>query len=87
VDEGLLTPGASGRAAVYFHLQNLYSVKKDVSSKSDALDAGLRRIFGVGAEVVEKAIVRNLYCKLGVTYEEPKPFDLLASLDEAKQLS
>ena len=59
VDEGLLTLGESGREAVYFHLKNIYSFKKeDVSDRPQAFDEALRKIFGVGAEVLERSVVK-----------------------------
>lgn len=85
VDEGLLVLGESGRNAVYFHLQNLYSLKReDISGKPEAFVENLRKIFGMGAEIIEKAILRSLYCKLGLTYEEKKNHDFIMYVNDAK---
>ncbi|NWF87793.1 hypothetical protein HXY32_08320 [Candidatus Bathyarchaeota archaeon] len=71
VDEGLLTRGESGRKAVYFHLQNLYALKReDIANKPEVFVEGLRKIFGVGATVIEKATMKSLCQKLGIEYEE-----------------
>ncbi|MDI6690746.1 MAG: hypothetical protein QME50_02620 [Candidatus Bathyarchaeota archaeon] len=73
VDEGLLTFGESGREAVYFHLQNLYDVKKEeIPVKLEEFANGLRKIFGLGADVIEKAIIKSLYDKIGMKHEEKR---------------
>jgi hypothetical protein len=48
---------------------------------------GLRKIFGLGAEVIEKAVVRSLYHKLGIKYEEKKNYGFLAYLKDAMQIT
>jgi len=41
----LLTLGESGRKAVYFHLQNLHSLKReDVPEKPEVFVEGLRKV-------------------------------------------
>lgn len=86
VDEGLLTLGESGRKAVYFHLQNLYALKKeDIANKPEVFVEGLRKIFGVGATVIEKVAMKSLCRKFGMKYEERKNFDFLAYLNEVTQ--
>jgi hypothetical protein len=85
VDEGLLVLGKSGRNAVYFHLQSLYSLKKeDALEKPDVFVKSLRKIFGIGAGVIEKAILKSLYDKLGLDYKENKNWDFATYLNEAK---
>ncbi len=85
VDEGLLVLGKSGRDAVYFHLQNLYSLKKeDIMDKPEAFVESLKKIFGLGAGVIEKAILERLYCRLGLDYKEKENYDFAAYLNEAK---
>ena len=87
VDEGLLTLGESGREAVYFHLQNLYGVKKDeVPDKLEEFADGLRKIFGLGAAVIEKAIIKSLYGKIGMKHEEKKGYSFLAYVKDAEKV-
>lgn len=87
VEEGLLSLGESGRKAVYFHLQNTFSVnKEEIPNNPKAFSEGLQRIFGLGASVIEKAIIKSLYRKLGVEYEEKKDYNFLAYIDDAKQM-
>ncbi len=77
VDEGLGTLGESGKHMIFFHLDKSYSVKKhEIPKKPEAFARGLERIFGAGASVLEKLILRSLYSKLGLEYEdvESRPF-------------
>lgn len=88
VDEGLLILGESSRKAIFFHLQNTYSLtREDIPSKPEVFVEGLRRIFGVGAKVIEESIVRSLYIKLGIKYNEKKNADLLDYLNDLRALS
>jgi len=71
VDEGLGTLGESGKHMIFFHLDRSYSVKKhEIPKKPEAFARGLEKIFGAGASVLEKLIVKSLYSKLGLKYED-----------------
>ncbi len=87
VDEGLETLGESGKHMIFFHLDKSYSVKKnDIPKKPEAFARGLQKIFGAGASVIEKLILKSLYSKLGLEceYAENRPFaDCVNGLREA----
>jgi len=86
VDEGLLTLGESRREAVYFHLQSLCSLKKeDAPDKPEAFDEALRKIFGVGAEVIERSVVKKLYSKLGIDFAEKKNYGFVDYVSDVAQ--
>jgi hypothetical protein len=71
VDEGLGTLGESGKHMIFFHLDRSHSVKKhEIPKKPEAFARGLEKIFGAGASVLEKLILRSLYSKLGLEYED-----------------
>jgi len=77
VDEGLGTLGESGRHMIFFHLDRSYSIKRhEIPKRPEAFAQGLEKIFGAGASVLEKLIIKNLYSKLGLKYEdrEDRPF-------------
>lgn len=77
VDEGLETLGESGKHMIFFHLDKSYSIKKhEIPKKPEAFAKGLEKIFGAGASVLEKLILKSLYSKLGLKYEdvETRPF-------------
>ncbi len=71
VNEGLLILGESSRKAIYFHLQNIVSLKmEDIPENLETFKEGLEKIFGKGAETIEKSIVKTLHVKLGIEYKE-----------------
>lgn len=77
VDEGLETLGESGKHMIFFHLEKNCSIKKhEIPRNPEAFAKGLEKIFGAGASVLEKLIVKSLYSKLGIKYEdtEDRPF-------------
>jgi len=77
VDEGLESLGESGRHMIFYHLDKSYSIKKhEIPKTPEAFAEGLEKIFGAGASVLEKLIVKSLYSKLGLKYEdvESRPF-------------
>lgn len=85
VDEGLLMLGESGREVVFFRLQHYYALKKeDIPSNPEIFVQCLRDIFGLGAEVIEKAVIKSLYKKLGIEYKEKRGFSFSDYLNEAK---
>lgn len=88
VDEGLLMLGESGRDIVYFRLQHYYALKKeDIPSSPEIFVRCLREVFGSGAEVIEKAVIKSLYKKLGMKYEEKEGFGFFGYLNEAKGIA
>jgi len=93
VDEGLEVLGESGRQMIFFHLDKSYSIKKrEIPKKPEDFATGLEKIFGAGASVLEKLIVKSLYSKLGLKYEdkEGRPFaDYVKNVketDDAKEV-
>jgi len=75
VDESLKSLGESVRQMIFFHLENSYSIKRhDIPKKPEAFAEGLEKIFGKGASVLEKIIVKTLYSKLGLEFEDKKDF-------------
>jgi len=87
VDQGLLFLGASAQKAIYFHLEKDYSVKKEkVPANVEAFVNALESIFGAGALVIEKSILKNLHSKLGVEYKEKKNLKFIDSLNTAREI-
>jgi len=71
VDEGLETLGESGKHMIFFHLEKSYSIKRhEIPKNPEAFAKGLEKIFGAGASVLEKLIVKSLYSKMGLIYED-----------------
>jgi hypothetical protein len=87
IEEGLAVLGKSGKQTVYFHLENNCSIKKqEIPQKLEAFAKGLENMFGVGAIVLENLIIRSLYSKLGIEYEEIKDYEFIDYLKHAKKV-
>jgi len=88
VDEGLNVLGESGKQMIFFYLEKSYSIRRhEIPKKPEAFAVGLEKIFGAGASVLEKLIVKSLYSKLGLKYEDKgeRPFaDHVKNVKEAK---
>ena len=70
--------------AIYFHIQNVTSVKReDIPDNLEALQKGLEKIFGEGAKVIETAIIKSLYKKLGIQSEENKDKSFVEKINDA----
>jgi hypothetical protein len=73
VDEGLEALGESGKRMIFFHLDTNHSIKKhEIPKNPEAFARGLEKIFGAGALVLEKLIVKSLCSKFGLEYEDVK---------------
>jgi hypothetical protein len=84
IDHGLLILGESGMKAIYFHIQNVTSVKReDIPDNLEALQMGLEKIFGEGARMIEMAIVRSLCQKLGVQSNEDNGESFVERINDA----
>jgi uncharacterized protein YdiU (UPF0061 family) len=84
LDQGLLTLGESGMKAIYFHIQNITSVKReDIPDNLEAVQKGLEKIFGEGAKVIETAIIRSLCQKLGIQPKEGKDKSFVEKINDA----
>jgi hypothetical protein len=68
IDEGLKELGQSVRKVVYFHLQMNFGIKKkDIPFKPKAFSQALHSIFGQGANVIERLIVKRIQGKFGLS--------------------
>ncbi|MGB9960055.1 MAG: hypothetical protein ACPLKQ_06010 [Candidatus Bathyarchaeales archaeon] len=72
VDEALQTVlGESGKEVIYYYFQNSYAIKKeDIPEKPELFIEFLKKLFGVGAELIENTILKNLCQKLGIKPEQ-----------------
>jgi len=78
VNEGLDVLGKGGKEMVFYNLEMRCSIKREeVQKKPEALVAELRKIFGAGSSVLEKLIIRKLYLKVGLKYEDKKDYTFL----------
>ena len=64
-----------GTRVIYDFLESHSKLKlKDVAKKPEVFSASLERLMVSAARVIEHAILKNLYSKLGLKFEEKKGY-------------
>lgn len=72
VDDALTLLGDSAKQSIYFHLEDKFGIKKnEIPHRLEDFEAGLEKIFGIGAGFLEIMIMKNLYSKI----EQPLEWD------------
>ena len=70
IDEGLSSLGDSSKQAIYFHLDKSFNIKKEqIATKIEAFEDAIENIFGIGANFLQIAIMKQLYRKVGGALE------------------
>jgi len=88
VDYALLSFGESPRKAIYFHLNKSFKLQREeIPKDADEFSQALNNIFGPGAEVIEKLIVKNLYSKLNLNFEEKNRFEFVDYVGLAREIA
>lgn len=74
-----------GTKVIYNFLENNYHLKREeIAEKPEVFSAGLERLLGSGARVIEKLIFKNLCSKLQVGYEEKVGYRFLDYVKELR---
>lgn len=88
VDHALLSFGESPRKAIYYHLDKNFKIQKeDIPGETDKFTSALNAIFGSGATVIEKLIVRDLYQRLNLNFEEKSSFEITDYISLAREVA
>jgi len=71
VEKAMLLLGQSGKQATYYHLEKTFGIKRnkwhsDVEKFAEAVE----QIFGAGAQLLLKAMAKELCSSLGLKFEE-----------------
>jgi hypothetical protein len=75
VEDGLRVLGKSPREAIYYYLKTNFQLKReDIPEETEQFDKALNSIFGPGAEIIEKYIIRDLYHRLKLNFDEKEDF-------------
>ena len=86
VEEGLSSLGDSPKQAIFFHLETSFEISKDsIPTNLTEFSKALEKIFGPGASYLEKLIVKRLYEKLGLEFEEVENWDFLEYVKNARE--
>ena len=86
VEESLSSLGNSPKQAILFHLETSFNIKKEhIPENITEFAKALEKIFGPGALYLEKLIVKRLYEKLGLEFENVESRDFLECVDQVKK--
>lgn len=65
----------AGAKVIYDFLENhSYLKREEIADKPEVFSAGLERLLSSGAPVTEKLILKNLYRRLGLKFEEKEGY-------------
>ena len=86
VEESLSSLGDSPKQAILFHLEASFKIKKEhIPENITEFAKALEKIFGSGALYLEKLIVKRLYEKLGLEFEDVESRNFLERVDNVKK--
>jgi hypothetical protein len=88
VDDALASLGDSAKQAIYFHLEKKFRVvKKGIPDHLEGFEAGLEKIFGVGAQFIEILIMKKLYERVGqpLNWNESKELGFVEYVTAARK--
>jgi len=86
VEEGFSSLGDSPKQAIFFHLETSFEIKKDnIPANLTEFANALEKIFGPGAFYLEKLIVKGLYEKFGLEFEEVENWNFLEYVSKLKK--
>lgn len=75
-----------GTQVIYSYLGNNSHLKrKEIAEKPEAFSAGLKRLLGSGAPVIEILILKNLYRKVGLKFEEKEGYEFTDYVKELRK--
>jgi hypothetical protein len=65
IDEALGSLGEPAVQSIYFHVESKFNVTRSrIPERLEDFQAGLEKIFGLGARFIEILIKKNLYAKI-----------------------
>jgi hypothetical protein len=86
VDEALLELSESVRSSLYWFLENYRDLKREeIPLKPEEFMKALKAIFGEGADIILKWVVRKLYAKLGLAFEEKAGWGFMDYVKQAEK--
>ena len=76
----------AGTEVIYSYLGNSTNLKRDeIAEKPEVFSAGLERLLGSGAPVIEILILKNLHRKLGLKFEAKKGYEFSDYVKELRK--
>jgi len=76
----------AGTKVIYDYLENNSPLEREeIAEKPKVFSAGLERLLDSSAPVIEKMILKNLYSKLGLKFEEKKGYEFSDYVKELRK--
>jgi uncharacterized protein YbcI len=76
----------TGTKVIYDYLENQYDLKlEEILEKPEVFSASLEALLASGAQVIENLILKNMYRKLELRFEEIKGYEFLDYIKELKK--
>lgn len=76
----------AGTNVIYNYIESTCHLKQcEVVEKPEVFSAGLKRLLGSGAPVIEKMILKNLYSMLELKYAEKEGYEFSDHIKELKK--
>jgi len=73
IDDALGSLGESAKQSVYIHIErNCRIARNEIPENLSQFQEGLEKIFGMGARLLEILIMKNLYSKIGHSFDMDK---------------
>jgi hypothetical protein len=86
VDKAMVLLGESGRQATYYYLEKILGLERGRwHNHVEEFAEAVEQIFGSGAQLLLKAIAKELYLNLGLEFDEPKKFNFAKLVREAER--
>lgn len=86
VDEAFTSLGDAAKLSLYWHLERVTGLNRaEIPVRLEDFHKALTRLLGPGAKVLERLIVRSLYGRLGLKYEDTPDWGFLEYIEEAKR--
>lgn len=88
IDNGLQLLGESVRQVVYHYVERDSQLTREkIPERLEVFHETLEGTFGSGAKVIEKLIVRGLYDRLGVSFEDHQDWTIVDYVNNARKAS
>ena len=88
IDDALGSLGESAKQSVYHHIERNYKVpRNEIPANLQQFQEGLEKIFGIGATLIEILIMKNLYAKIGHSFnmEKNQQLEFIKYVNVARQ--
>ena len=86
IDESLGVMGEEPKKALYQYLLSIHSLKtEEIPSRIGDFVTGLKKALGTASKVIERLVLKKLYSKIGITFQELPGLDFSDYIEDARR--